>query len=210
MLADRKRGDYMSKDNDKNLVKETAEKFCYTYGDYLKWDDEKRCELIDGRIYMMVPAPYRQHQKVSGELLRQIANYLIDKDCEVYAAPFDVRLPEGKEKDADIKTVVQPDIVVVCDKSKLDKLGCKGSPDLVIEVVSPHSGGKDRKIKRDLYEKHGIREYWLVDYSEKTVEVYLLNEDGTYGKSAVYLEDEDVSVSILKNLEIDLSYVFRA
>ncbi len=199
----------MSEKKDKKLVRETASELRYRYGDYLKWDDERRCELIDGQVYIIAPAPYRQHQKVSGELFAQIYMYLSNKECEVYYAPFDVRLPEGKEKDEDIKTVIQPDIVMVCDKSKLDKRGCKGGPDLVIEIVSPCTGGRDRKIKRDLYEKHGVREYWLVDYNEKTVEVYLLNEDNSYGKPAVYLEDDNVSVSILDGLDINLSYVFR-
>jgi Uma2 family endonuclease len=120
-----------------------------------------------------------------------------------------VRLPEGEEKEDDILTVVQPDLLVVCDEDKLDKKGCKGAPDLMIEIISPSSGGRDRRDKRDLYEKHGVKEYWLVDYNEKIVEVYLLNEDGQYGKPAVYLEDDKVPVDILNGLEIDLSYIIR-
>ncbi len=199
----------MSEEKDKNLVKETADERLYTYGDYLKWDDGKRYELIDGQVYLMTPAPSPGHQKVSGELLRQIANYLFDKECEVYAAPFDVRLPEGEEEDEEILTVVQPDILVLCDEDKIDKRGYKGAPDLIIEIISPSSGGRDRKIKRDLYERNGVREYWLVDYIEKTVEVYLFDKDNGYGKPTVYLEEDKIPVSILSELKINLSYVFR-
>ncbi len=199
----------MKKDDNKDFIKETAKNRQYTYGDYLNWSDEKKCELIDGQIYIMTPAPFRIHQKVSAELLRQIANYLFDKACEVYDAPFDVRLAKEEEKDEDIYTVVQPDIVVVCDEKKLDKRGCKGVPDLIIEIISPSSAGRDRKVKRDLYERHGVKEYWLVDYNEKTVEVYLLNEHNAYGKPAVYLEEDKVSLSILSDLELNLAHVFR-
>lgn len=199
----------MSEEKNKNLIKETANDHLYTYGDYLSWSDDRRYELIDGKVYLMAPAPSRKHQKISVELLRQISMFLFDKKCEVYNAPFDVRLPEGEEKEEDIITVVQPDILIVCDENKLDKWGCKGAPDLIIEIISPSSGGRDRKDKRDLYERHGVKEYWLVDYNEKTVEVYLLDEDKKYGKSAVYLAEDKISVSILSDLEVDLSYVFR-
>jgi Uma2 family endonuclease len=196
-------------EEDKTYIRETADNRLYTYGDYLKWNDEKRYELINGKVYIMTPAPCRQYQKVLGELFTKVSVYLSEKECEVYVAPFDVRLPEGEEREEDIKTVVQPDIVVICDKSKLDKRGCKGAPDLVIEVLSPSSASRDRKIKRDLYEKHGVREYWLVNYLEKVVEVFLLNEDNKYGKPAVYLEDDEVPVSILSGLNIKVSHVFR-
>lgn len=199
----------MGEKKDENTIKETADKRLYTYGDYLNWNDEQRYELVDGQVYMMTPAPYRQHQKVLTELFRQIANYLVGKECEVYVAPFDVRLPEKNEKDENVKTVVQPDIVVICDKNKLDKRGSRGAPDLIIEIISPSSAVKDRKIKRDLYEIHGVKEYWLVNYNEKTVEVYLLNETNKYDKSAVYIEEDNISVTLFDDLNINLSYVFK-
>ncbi|MFW6029628.1 MAG: Uma2 family endonuclease, partial [Halanaerobiales bacterium] len=152
----------MSKEKNDGYVKETARDRLYTYSDYLNWTDGKRYELINGQVYTMSAAPYRRHQSISGELFRQIANYLFDKKWDVYDAPFDVRLPEGEEDKDEILTVVQPDIVVVCDEDKLDKRGCRGAPDLIIEIISPSSAGRDRKDKRDLYEKHGVREYWLV------------------------------------------------
>ena len=196
-------------ENKNDLIRETAEEHLYTFADYLKWNDGKRYELIDGQVYILAPAPSPEHQRISGELYRQISNYLLDKDCQVFAAPFDVRLPEGEERDEEILTIVQPDILVVCDKSKLDQRGLKGAPDMVIEIVSPSTAGRDRGVKRDLYERNGVREYWLVDYSNKTIEVYLLNEGNRYGKPVVYSAEEKVPVNIFEGLEIELSLVFR-
>jgi len=181
----------------------------YTYGEYLTWQDGKRYEIIEGVVYNMSPAPYRRHQRISGELHRQFANYLLGKECEVYAAPFDVRLPVGEEADEDINSVVQPDLVVVCDLKKLDDRGCKGAPDLAIEVVSPFSADRDRKIKKELYQRAGVKEYWLVDYDQNIVEVYLLNEKGEYDKPMVYTEKDKVSIGIFTDLNIDLLLVFN-
>lgn len=200
-------------ENQDDVVRETglakSKDNIYTYGDYLTWSDDNRYELIDGVVYNMTPAPYRQHQGILGELHRQIANYLFDKDCDVYGAPFDVRLPEGEEADEEILTVVQPDLAVICDHNKLDKRGCRGAPELVIEIVSPHSGGRDRKVKRELYERFGVEEYWIVDYNEKTVEVYKLDETGEYGKSKIYIDEDELPVGILEDLKIDLGLVFK-
>ena len=106
----------------------------FTYGDYLQWDDGERWELIDGVPYNMSPAPNRRHQEISGELHRQLATYLLDMPCNVYASPFDVRLPESDEAENDISTVLQPDISVICDSHKLDDAGCIGAPDLIVEI----------------------------------------------------------------------------
>jgi len=183
-------------------------KNCYTYGDYLTWDDGKSYELIDGVVYNMTPAPSLRHQQILGAIHNQFYNYLADKKCEAYFAPFVVRLLMAEEEDQDVSTVVQPDLGV-CDQDKLDERGCKGAPELVVEIVSPASAGRDRKVKRDLYEKHGVKEYWLVDYSGNTVEAYLLNDNGQYGKSDVYTDQEMVPVSIFADLEIDLERVFN-
>ncbi len=201
-------GDIVSK-KDKNFIKETANNKIYTYADYLSWTDNRRYELIDGQVYIMTPAPSSRHQKILIELIRQISMYLFDKECEVYSAPFDVIFSKEDEKSLDALTVVQPDILVICDKNKIKSRGCEGAPDFIIEIISPSSGGRDRKEKRNLYERQGVKEYWIVDYNENTLEVYLLNEDNKYGKSAVYIEGDKVSVNIFSDLEIDLSYVFR-
>ncbi len=180
----------------------------YTYGDYLTWPDDERWELIDGIPYNMSPAPTRSHQKISGELFKQIAVYLTGKTCEVYAAPFDVRLPKGEEEDALIDTVVQPDLVVVCDPKKLDEPGCKGAPDWVVEILSPHTAAKDMKIKRDLYERVRVKEYWLVDPGNKTVQIYQSGDEGRYGRPEVCAAGDQVKAGVFSDLIIDLAAVF--
>ncbi|HBK69238.1 MAG TPA: Uma2 family endonuclease [Firmicutes bacterium] len=187
---------------------EAATKETFTYGDYLSWSDEERWELIDGVPYNMSPAPSRMHQKISGELFKQIAIYLTGKTCEVYSAPFDVRLPKAEEDDEKVCTVVQPDLVVVCEQKKLDERGCKGAPDLIIEILSPQSAGKDMKIKFYLYEREGVREYWIVDPEHKTVQVFKLEAKGKYGRPEVYITGDQVKVGLFSDLVIDLGAVF--
>lgn len=181
----------------------------FTYGNYILWDDQERWELIDGFAYNLAPAPLRKHQDISRELEMQIAYFLKDKPCKVYDAPFDVRLPEADEKDEDIKTVVQPDIVVVCDNKKLDEKGCKGAPDIVIEIISPATASKDMKTKFLLYEKHGVKEYWIVHPDDKTVMVFKLNEEKKYGRPDMYVSEDKLNTPILDGLEIDLNPVFQ-
>ena len=181
----------------------------FTYGDYITWPEDERWELIDGYAYNMSPAPLRIHQKISRELERQIANFLLDKPCEVYDAPFDVRLPEADEADEDVITVVQPDIVVVCDEKKLDHKGCRGAPDLIIEILSPATSAKDMKIKLSLYERHGIKEYWIVFPTDNIIQVFKLNKKKIYGKPEVYSEEDKIKTPILEGLEIDLDLVFK-
>ena len=181
----------------------------YTYGDYLKWDDGERWELIDGVPYAMSPAPNRRHQQIATELTRQFATFLLDKPCQVYAAPFDVRLPDGDEAENDISTVLQPDISVICDFRKLDDAGCSGAPDLIIEILSPSTARKDHKEKFNRYERAGVKEYWLVDPSANTVTVFKLGTDNRYGRPDVYSDDETIVVGVLPEFVIDLVLVFR-
>lgn len=188
-------------------VKKEDRKYCY--GDYLSWSEEERWELIGGVAYAMSPAPPRRHQEILGELHRQISNFLLGKNCRVYIAPFDVRLPEGNERDEEIRTVVQPDLVVVCDQSKLDEKGCRGAPDLVIEVVLPATVKKDMREKFFLYERVGVQEYWIVHPVDKTILVFVLGEDKKYGRPEVYAEEGNIKVGVLPDLTIDLQAVFR-
>jgi len=186
-----------------------SENELFTYADYLTWPDGERWELIDGEAYMMSPAPSRKHQELSIEFCRQIANFLKGKPCRVYDAPFDVRLPQyADQPDDEIETVVQPDIVVVCDRSKLDDKGCKGAPDLVIEILSPSTSKMDLQDKFILYQRVGVKEYWLVHPSDKTVMVFRLNDHGEYGRADMYASDDKVSVPLLGELIIDLKDVF--
>ncbi|MFH0924885.1 MAG: Uma2 family endonuclease [bacterium] len=181
----------------------------FTYNDYLTWPDEERWELIEGVAYDMSPAPSRQHQAILRELLLEFASFLRGKNCRVYVAPFDVRLPERGEKDEDITNVVQPDLVVVCDRQKLDNRGCKGAPTIVIEIVSPYTVSKDIQKKFFLYERFGVKEYWIVHPIDKTVMVFKLEENGEYGRPKMYTENDKVEVDILGALVIDLDIVFR-
>lgn len=182
----------------------------YTYGDYLTWDDGERWELIDGVAYNMTPAPSRWHQDILMELSRQFSTFLLDKECTVYAAPFDVRLPLHDEKDEDVISVVQPDLVVVCDRSKLDEKGCRGGPDLVIEILSPSTSSKDLREKFALYERSGVREYWSVHPTDKIVMIFTLDEHKSYGKPRVYSGEDKIEVGIFGgDLVIDLGLVFR-
>ncbi len=152
----------------------------FNYADYLSWDDGKRWELIAGTAYDMTPAPGRRHQWAVLALGSALFRFLEGKRCQVYVAPFDVRLPEPDETDETASNVVQPDIVVVCDRKKLDDRGCRGAPDLVIEVLSPHATGRDLEIKLRLYERHQVREYWIVDPWQKLVTLHRLGTDGKY------------------------------
>lgn len=180
----------------------------YTYRDYLQWPDEIKCEIINGFIYDMTPAPSRIHQHISMELSRQFSNFLKDKKCRIYAAPFDVRLPELSERNDQITTVIQPDIVVVCDEKKLDDKGCKGAPDLIIEIISPETASKDMKDKFSLFEKHGVKEYWIVYPEEKTVQVFLVGKDRNYKKPLIYSSEDKINVKTLKDLIVELKDVF--
>jgi Uma2 family endonuclease len=182
----------------------------YTYSDYLTWQFKERVELIKGRIFKMSPAPNRKHQAISWTLTVLIGNYLRKKTCQAFTAPFDVRLllPKDKVEGDKISTVVQPDITVVCDESKLDEQGCNGVPDLVIEILSPGNSKREMKDKYRLYENAGIQEYWLIDPDREFVTIYSLNDQGKYIGSEPFTNEDVVRSSVLKGLEIDLSEVF--
>ncbi|MBT1278432.1 Uma2 family endonuclease [Thermoanaerobacter sp. CM-CNRG TB177] len=179
----------------------------YTYADYLTWSEEERWEIINGVPHLQA-APTWQHQAVLLELARQFANYLQDKSCRVFTAPFDLRIPEANEKDEETTNVVQPDIIIICDNSGLKKTGYYGVPELIIEVVSPSTGQKDKIEKFNLYEKAGVKEYWIVEPDEKVVMVFTL-EEGRYGRPQMYSEEDKVKVSIFDNLVIELKPVFE-
>ncbi|MFZ2958653.1 MAG: Uma2 family endonuclease [Candidatus Ozemobacteraceae bacterium] len=182
----------------------------FTYGDYCTWPEDERWELIDGVPYDMTPAPSRTHSKLSVELVRQFLPYFEGKPCEVHYAPFDVRLPRNKEPDDEVETVVQPDILIVCDEKKLDDKGCRGAPDLVIEILSPSTAPKDHITKKHLYEKHGVKEYWLVSPTDRLVTVYQLEPDGKFGRSRIFGDTDKIEVALFPGLEIDLTRVFPA
>lgn len=143
----------------------------HTYAELRGWSEETRYELVDGVAYLM-NVPRRIHQKVLGQIFRHVASALDGTDCEAYLAPFDVRLPKAGETDDEVDTVVQPDLSVICDRSKLDDLGCRGAPDWIVEVVSPATAGHDHIVKRGVYERAGVREFWLVAPADRLVTIY--------------------------------------
>ena len=174
----------------------------YTYADYLTWDDDERWELIDGKPYLM-SAPTPNHQLLLGEIHRQLANFLKGKKCRVFFAPLDVRLNHDTLDD----TVVQPDLLIVCDKDKYsDNKALKGAPDLAVEVLSPSNPRHDTLRKYKKYMESGVPEYWVVDPVTRTVNVHILS-DGKY-VTQHYNETDKISVHILDGYTIDLSEIF--
>jgi Uma2 family endonuclease len=180
----------------------------HTYAEYCSWPEDVRYELIDGQAYAMSPGPNRRHQELVGEVFRQVADALEGAPCRVYVAPLDIRLPRGNEADDDVDTVVQPDISVICDRTKLDDRGCRGAPDWVIEVLSPSSASHDQILKRALYERHGVREYWLIHPVDLVVTVYRL-ADGAYGRPDIYELKDTLPCGILPEVVIDWARVVR-
>jgi Uma2 family endonuclease len=180
----------------------------FTYADVITWPEDERWELIDGVAYGMTPAPARRHQDIVLALTIQLSDFLAGKPCLLYTAPFDVRLPKPTEDGMSASTVVQPDLVVVCDREKLDEHGCVGSPTLVIEVTSPDTAARDLREKRLAYEQAGVPEYWLISPSDQTVLVFTLDKENRYGAPAVFIYGEQAPVGVLPGLSIDLSRVF--
>lgn len=179
----------------------------YTYADVLSWPEDDRIELVNGQPVMMAP-PSRLHQKIATEITRQLANFLDGKKCEVYPAPFGVRLFErAEDQPEDVDTFVEPDISVVCDPEKLDDQGCKGTPTIIMEVLSPSTQRHDRLIKYNLYQQAGVPEYWIVDPESKTVQVYTL-KDGYYHAVEVYTAEGVAKVNMLDGCFVELSKVF--
>lgn len=154
----------------------------FTYRHYKTWPDSERWELIEGHAWSMSAAPMKRHQLLLGELYLRMGNFLRGKPCKVFLAPFDVLFPEGEEPDDEVDTVVQPDIVVFRDRGKLTDAGARGAPDLVVEILSPSTSRKDLNEKYRLYERSGVREYWVVDPGNRSILAYRRGEDGSFGE----------------------------
>lgn len=183
----------------------------YTYADYLTWQFKERIEILKGKVFKMSPAPATKHQRISGNMQYQLMKYFEKKTCEVFSAPFDVRLVDKRKnstKDEDIITVFQPDLCVICDSNKLDQRGCIGAPDLIIEILSPGNSVKEMKNKFELYEENDVREYWMVDYVEKTILIYVL-ENGVYRGLKPVTQEEIAKSVIFPDLEFDAQELFK-
>lgn len=181
----------------------------YTYADYLSWQFEDRVELIRGWISKM-SGPQRRHQKISGILNREISNFLKNKPCEVYAAPFDVLLANKRKSAPDntIYSVVQPDLLVVCDLEKLDEKGCVGAPDWIIEILGPGNSQKEIKLKHSLYEENGVREYWVVSPEYLQIDVFAL-EGEKFLLRGRYNAGDEIPVGIFEGFSIVADELFK-
>ncbi|HWS13384.1 MAG TPA: Uma2 family endonuclease [Rhodocyclaceae bacterium] len=173
----------------------------HTYGDYLTWPEDVRYELIDGVALLMAPAPLLEHQDVAGEVFFQVRRALEGQPCRAFMAPVDVRLPKADEADERIDTVVQPDVLVVCDPAKLDRRGVRGAPDWVLEVLSPATAGHDQVAKRRIYERAGVSEYWMVHPVDRVLTVYRL-ANGAYGRPDTQLLEGTTPVGVLPGVVV--------
>ncbi len=179
----------------------------YSYVDYLAWQEGEPIEIIDGHVFYKTPAPTRKHQQVLRELATEFSLFLRDKECEVFFAPFDVRLLAEKKTDEEVFNIVQPDLVIVCDKKKLDEKGCNGSPDMMVEILSPTSVKVDRWKKYQLYEQAGVKEYWIIDVINEAIEVYYLKNQ-QYEFNGVFTREDHIEVKSLQGFVIGVNQIF--
>ncbi|EQA04556.1 Uma2 family endonuclease [Glaesserella parasuis] len=177
----------------------------YSYGDYLKWKFQERVEIIKGKIMAMSPAPNRLHQRISMKLTKAFLDVFDSHQCELYVAPFDVRFPDSNGK---IKTVVQPDLCVICDPNKLDEKGCVGAPDLIVEILSPGNSKREMKDKYELYQEQGVSEYWIVRPEEQHIQIYVL-ENGRYIGVQPVVEGDVVTSIKFPALSFDTSGLYE-
>ncbi len=178
----------------------------YTYRDYRRWPSDERWELIGGVAYNMSSAPRIRHQGVSATLHGLLWNHLRGKVCQVFSAPTDVFFPRVNEMDEDdVDTVVQPDVLVVCDRSKIRTTGVWGAPDLVIEVLSPSTSRKDQREKFDLYQRTGVREYWVVDVNAPWLQQYVRGPDGVFGIEVTFETAGILTSSVLPDVSLDVA-----
>jgi Uma2 family endonuclease len=183
----------------------------YTYADYVRWTFQERVELIKGFIRQM-SAPSVRHQRISSKIQGPLWSYLRQQKCDVFTAPFDVRLalPKNRQTPEKIDTVVQPDICIICDRAKLDDRGCIGAPDLIVEILSPGNSRKEMREKYELYQEAGVKEYWVVFPSEQVLQRYILNEsNGIYEAQLPNVQGDLVGISFLPGFELDVEEVFE-
>jgi Uma2 family endonuclease len=182
----------------------------YTYADYYSWPDVIRGELIEGEFYDMTPAPSPAHQRITGNLHAQMVSFFRGKRCRPFIAPFDVRLPKPGDEDGMERNVVQPDITVICDRTKIDERGCRGAPDWIIEILSPGTRDKDQTLKRDLYERSGVPLYWMVSPRERSFTCLRLDLAGRYGPPSTHEGKGQYIVAEYPGLTVDWDWVFES
>lgn len=182
----------------------------YTYADYLLWKFQERVELFRGKLRQMA-APSVRHQRIVSNLHGTIWQFLKPHRCDVFSAPFDVRLPLPANKATSEKsdTVVQPDLCIICDRNKLDERGCIGAPDLIVEVLSPGNSKKEMREKYELYQEAGVLEYWVVFPSEQVLQRYILDSNGIYQAARPNVQDDKVGITFLDGFELDVTELFE-
>jgi Uma2 family endonuclease len=187
----------------------------YTYRDYASWPDDERWELIDGGAWSMSPAPSTPHQRLLGRLFVAFSTWQTQQggECEVFVSAYDVLLPsDPSQDDDDVDTVVQPDLTVICDAARITHRGCRGAPHLVVEILSPSTGHKDQLVKHELYARHGVREYWVLDPGNRCLRIYTLDAPDAparFGEPATYTEDALAVSATLPGLAVSLAELFR-
>lgn len=184
----------------------------YTYADYLTWKFEEMVELVRGKILPMA-APNRKHQGISRDLSGKFFIFFKQHRCKFYPAPFDVRLSDRQKSakaNKEVQSVVQPDLCVICDESKLDTAGCLGAPDLIVEILSPGNSSKEMRVKKQLYEENQVREYWIIDPEHETVHQFSLTDSGVYAPPVIYIHEDTLISSIFPDLHLNLLEIFAA
>ncbi len=180
----------------------------FTYAEYRNWKDDERWEIIDGEAFAMTPAPGATHQTLAGQLFGLMFPFFENHPCSIFYAPFDVLLPEADETADYASNVVQPDIVVYCDPDKIEERGGIGAPDLAVEILSPSSASRDLIDKFALYERHGVREYWIVDPVHQIISIFSLDKKGKYSCEKRLAREHELVSPIFPELKIDLKRVF--
>jgi Uma2 family endonuclease len=182
----------------------------YSYADYLTWMFQERVELFKGKIFTMSEAPSTYHQEISRDLTVLLWIKLKNHSCNLFVAPFDVRLLSTKnsKSDTDIYTVVQPDLCVICDESKIDARGAIGAPELMIEILSPGNSKKEMRYKYDLYQEAGVLEYWIVNPENKSIFIYVL-KDGIFVGQHPLIEDDKIESPLFSQLDFKLEEIFN-
>jgi Uma2 family endonuclease len=200
-IFDEEQGDYLK-------VEEPDHSLTYTYADYMAWKFKERLELFRGKIFKMAAANMN-HQVVGGHLYNQFYNYLKGKTCRVFIAAFDVRLPvKNRKKDDEITTVVQPDVCIFCDPTKLDDRGACGAPDLAIETLSPSNRKDELRMKYELYEEAGVKEYWIADPAKKAVLVFLLQPNGKFSVPEIFTGGDQLEAQCVPGLKFNINEIF--
>ncbi len=200
---------YSHEDETESRVEEPDLSGSYTARDYLSWPVDELMELIRGKIFKMIPAPAPAHQRIFSNLYLQMAagqNQL--KGCRIWQAPLDVYLVHPGEDWRDAVNIVEPDLFILCDPSKINERGCVGAPDLVVEILSPSTRKKDMTLKRELYQEYGVREYWMISVSERIVIRNLINDKGEYVTQTPAVEGEVIVPRDFPALKVDLEKLF--